>query len=349
MFCLNSGCSLNHRVQIMPKLLLCLICFLSASAFAQVKPVAVTMPGNNVDSLAIWIAPNKADSLVLLTEKGGGQVMVFKADRQATFVRRFGNLKRPNGVAILRGAGIGPVTKDLVFVTDRDGNLVHIYSIPDFEPLGTFGPDIAQPMGISVYRRPADGAIFAYVIPKRGEGEGKVVRFRITEEQGQWSGKRDLQFGREITVGQETVMVDGARGRVLVADENARDIKVYSLDGEFRGSFGRGIFQAQVEGIVIAVCGDNGYIIASDQRSRTEFEFFDRDDFRHLGTVRGAARVTDGIALDQTPLPDFPRGLFAAQSDPLRTGGRHAEFYDFGQMLDALRPVPKKCLPKLNP
>jgi len=302
----------------------------------SIKPVVVTVPGNNVDSPAIWIAPKKEDSLVLLTEKGGGQVMVFKADRKATFVTRFGKMKRPNGVAILQGATIGSLKKDLAFITDRDGNIIHVYTVPQFELVGTFGQDVQQPMGITVYQRKSEQAVFAFVVPKQGKDDGKVIRFRIKEQGGRIVGVRELQFGRELSEGQETVMIDAERELVLVADENNRDIKVYTTDGKWQTNFGSGIFEAQVEGIVVAKCGGGGYIIASDQKNVTEFEIFDRITFKHLGTVRGAAMRTDGIALAQVALPEFPAGLFVAQSDPEDTGGRHAEFYDFGQLLKSV-------------
>lgn len=321
----------------------CSVLLFSFIALAQIKPVVTTMPGKNVDSLAIWIAPNKADSLVLLTEKSGGQVMVFKADANATFVRRFGQFKRPNGIGILQNVRIGVVPKDLVFITDRDDNRVSVYSIPDFELLGTFGTDLQQPMGIALYRQPRESAVFAYIVQKRATDDAKVVRYRISETQGRLSAQRELQFGREVSVGQETVAVDADRKQVLVADENERDIKVYDLAGKFLRSFGKGAFEAQVEGIVVVTCGKNGYLVASDQKDITEFEFFDRTTYRHLGTVRGTAVHTDGIALTQTKLPSFPNGLFAAQSDPASTGGRHAEFYDFGVLLKSLQLNARGC------
>lgn len=322
----------------------CSIFLFSSFATAQIKPVVTTIPGNNVDSLAIWIAPNKADSLVLLTEKSGGQVMVFKADAQATFVRRFGTFKRPNGIAILQNVRFGAISKDLVFITDRDDNRVAVYSIPDFELLGIFGTDLQQPMGIALYSHPRDKAIFAYIVQKRARADDKIVRYQIRAPNGRLAAQRDLQFGSEVSVGQESVAVDVARKQVFVADENEHDIKIYDLAGKFLRRFGKGAFEAQVEGIVIAACGRQGYIIASDQKDVTEFEFFDRATLQHLGTVRGTAAHTDGIALTQSKLPHFPNGLFIAQSDPESTGGRHAEFYDFGALLWFLKLQTRGCL-----
>jgi 3-phytase len=297
------------------------------------KPVAVTIAGKNVDSPAIWIAPKPEDSLALLTEKGGGQVMVFKADAKATFVRRFGKLKRPNGLAILQNVQIGSIKKDLAFVTDRDGDIVHVYSIPDFELVGTFAEKLKEPMGISLYHRQRDNAVFAYIVRKFGRDNDKVIRYRITEQQGRITGAREINFGRELLTNQETVLVDADRELLYIADENRHEVKVYDLDGKLVTAFGKGHFSAQVEGIALTGCGKSGFIIATDQRGVTEFEVFDRATFEHLGTIRTSLRVTDGIALTETSLPDYPRGLFVAHSDPDGSGGRHAEFYHLDQLL----------------
>lgn len=300
------------------------------------RPVAVTIPGKNVDSPAIWVAPKPEDSLVLLTEKGGGQVMVFRADAKATFVRRFGRMKRPNGIAILQNVPIGSIKKDLAFITDRDGDIVYVYSVPDFELVGTFAEKLKQPMGISLYHRKSDNAVFAYIVRKFGKDDEKVIRFRITEQGGRITGSREINFGKELLTNQETIVVDPDRELLYVADENRHEVKVYDLDGKLVGAFGKGYFSAQVEGIALAGCGKSGFIIATDQQGATEFEVFDRATFRHLGTIKTSLKVTDGVALTELALPDFPRGLFVAHSDPDRSGGRHAEFYNLDQLLGSI-------------
>ncbi|MCI0664700.1 MAG: phytase, partial [Acidobacteria bacterium] len=206
---------------------LCWLTIFLTTALEAPKPVAITIPGKNVDSPAIWLAPNPDDSFVFLTEKGGGQVMVFKADAKATFVRRFGKMKRPNGVVILQGVPIGSIRKDLAFITDRDGNIVYVFSIPDFELIGTFAEDLKQPMGISLYHRRSDGAVFAFIVKKLGKDDEKVVRYRLTEQNGRITGKREINFGKELLTNQETVVVDNDREQIYVADENRHEVKVY--------------------------------------------------------------------------------------------------------------------------
>lgn len=308
--------------------LICIPVFVLSQSSGEIGPIATSIAGNNVDSPAIWIAPNPENSLVFLTEKKGGAIMVFRADKKATFLKRIGGMKRPNGVAALQNAPFR--VKDLLFVTDRDANRIHIYSVPDFQLRGVFGEGMPQPMGIALYQD--NSVVYAFVVFKRVEGDAKVVRFRIMENNGQLKAVKEIQFGKELPAGQESIFVDQDRKRVFVADENERNIKVYSLDGKWQTNFGSGIFQNQVEGIVIARC-EKEYIIATDQQSKTEFEFFDPSTYKHLATIRGKAANTDGIAITTSSLPDFPNGLFVAQSDPDDSGGRHAEFYDLNQML----------------
>lgn len=303
------------------------------------KPVAVTIEGRNVDSMAFWIAPRKAESLVLLTEKAGNEVMVFRPNKQAEFVRRFGEFKRPNAIVVVQKIKLGGKKMDLAFITERDANKVSVYSIPNFEKVGEFAQDVPQPMGISIYRNKNN--LQAFVVAKRAEGNEKVIRFRIMEENGKIAGVREISFGAELTPNQETVFVDSKTRTVFVADETAKNIKVYNLDGVLQKTFGDSIFQAQVEGIAIAECGKRRILIAADQLDITEFEVFDLNGFKHLGTVVTTASRTDGIALTQVRLPDFPKGLFIAQTDPDDTGGLRAEFYDLGEFLRRVQIICK--------
>jgi 3-phytase len=309
-----------------------LICAYAISALSQsepLRPVTATIDGRNVDSMAFWIAPKKAESLLLLTEKAGNEVMVFRTNRQAQFVRRFGEFKRPNAIVVVRDVRFGKRKMDLAFITERDANKVSVYSVPSFEKVGEFAQDVPQPMGISIYR--GKSGLQAFVVAKRAEGNDKVIRFRITEQNGSIGGVREITFGSELTPNQETVFVDSKTRMVYVADETAKNIKIYDLDGKLRKTIGDGIFQAQVEGIALAECGKRRLLIATDQLDITEFEIFDLNGHRHLGTVVTTASRTDGIALTQTRLPDFPNGLFVAQTDPDDTGGLRAEFYDLGE------------------
>lgn len=305
----------------------------SVTAFSQVqplKPVASTLDGDNVDSIAIWTAKKRSDSLVLVTEKSGGSLMIFKADRNATFLRRVGGLNRPNGIDIAKGFRLGRKKRDLAFVTERDGGKISVFSIPDFEKIAEFGQGIHKPMGISVHR--SGKRIVAFVVPKGDDGGPKAIRFRISDDNGSLVAVREKEFGAELTPDQETVFFDRKTKLLYIADETAQDIKVYDFDGNLKRTFGKGVFQAQVEGISIADCRGKRYLVASDQRDVTEFEIFELPGYAHRGSVVTTASRTDGIALTTEKLPDYPKGLFIAQTDPDDTGGLRTEFFGLDQI-----------------
>jgi myo-inositol-hexaphosphate 3-phosphohydrolase len=129
------------------------------------------------------------------------------------------------------------------------------------------------------------------------------------------------------TRGLETMAPDNYYQRLYIPDENGRTgVYVYNSDGSpytESGSsvFGTSQFNADAEGIIVYNCPMNnpvdqgqGFIVVSDQRSsQTDFEFFDRVTWEHLGTLRiSGVSNTDGIASYPYSLPDYPVGVFAA-------------------------------------
>jgi hypothetical protein len=84
----------------------------------------------------------------------------------------------------------------------------------------------------------------------------------------------------------------------------------------------------------------SGFIVVSDQiGTQTEFEFFDRESWRHLGTlkIKGVSN-TDGIASYQKMLPDYPLGIFAAINDDSTTVGVGWDviFSEMGMVFDEI-------------
>ena len=112
------------------------------------QPRSLTQPGKNVDSPAIWVASKPSESLILLSEKGGGDILVFRAERSASLVTRVKGMNRPNGISILQNSPFLS-GKDLAFVTDRDGNAIHVFTVPNFHSVGIFAQNLKRPMGIS--------------------------------------------------------------------------------------------------------------------------------------------------------------------------------------------------------
>jgi 3-phytase len=147
---------------------------------ARVQPLRATegLP-MDVDDPAVWV--NRADpsrSLVFGTMKVAspeGALAVFGLDGKLRQVLKGPN--RPNNVDVEYGLDMDDTPTDIVVLTERVGRRLRAYGIQrngevvrDLSagsmPILAGAPDDeGAPMGIGLYKRPRDGAIFAFVSP----------------------------------------------------------------------------------------------------------------------------------------------------------------------------------------
>ena len=298
--------------------------------------VTLENPEDELDSLATWPTEDGGTWLVA-TAKNSHELVVFDADsgEQLRSVggrgKGPGEFMRPNGVFVYG---------DLLLVSERDNGRVQMLSLPDFQPLGSFGEGLLRsPYGLWAYEAD-DGGLDVYVtdsfmdgadfktVPPLAQLDQRVRRFRIGFAGDARPVARHLgSFGdtREATALRivESLAGDPLHGRLLVADEDARHgtaLREYTLQGRFTGGgLGPGTFLAEPEGIALWACtADAGYWIVADQlRPLTVFRVFDRSDLRPRGAFQGQTTAwTDGVALHAPPTPRFPGGvLFAVHSD----------------------------------
>lgn len=100
-------------------------------------------------------------------------------------------LDRPNNVDVEYGLTIEDRSVDIAVVTERRQHRLRVFAIPsDGGPLTDLVPgglpvlesatgDASEPMGIAVYRRPRDGAIFLIVAPKSGDATDYLWQYRL--------------------------------------------------------------------------------------------------------------------------------------------------------------------------
>lgn len=281
--------------------------------------------GTNIDSIAFWEAPDPVETLMFVTAKANKLVEVW----QYPFVNNelaplthnsFGTGARVNGVVVDQESG-----RLYVSVSDP-ASTVSVFSMPQLEFLQEFiqgSVNLKSEPNITLLKR-ANGQPWAYV------SADNIVYIHDAE-----SGAAIGQFNpvKEL----ETLAADHLYQVIYIPDENEMTgIYAYNPDGSQyerndTNSFGGGgIFQSDAEGILLYTCpsdggGDNGsgWIVVADQKGdQTDFEFFDRQTWEHLGTlkVEGVSN-TDGIASIQRPLPDYPLGIFAAINDDTSTVG----------------------------
>ncbi|MDW8319823.1 MAG: phytase [Armatimonadota bacterium] len=313
------------------------VCLALSPAVHHWKPLVQTAPvAGDADDPAIWIHPQNASrSLIIGTDKQGGALYVY--DLQGRVVQVVQGLRRPNNVDVEYGLRIGNRRVDIAVTTEREAQQLRIYAIEQGRlreighPQGTRvfegeSGDNALPMGVALYRRARDGAIFAIVSRKAGPAEGYLWQYQLVSgNDGRVSLRKVRAFGRFSGDGEiEAVAVDDALGYVYYADERY-GIRKYHADpdhpraGEELAVFGTAGFEGDREGIAIYPTGaKTGYILCVDQRPENSVVHVYRregartDPHQHepaLAVLFTSADSTDGMEVTYRPLgKSFLRG-----------------------------------------
>lgn len=309
---------------------------------ANAEPLAprvVTEPTRyDTDDPAIWI--NRADpaaSLIVGTDKNAdGALYVYDLAGHIQADKVVRGLLRPNNVDIAYDVPLAGQHVDIAVVTERLAHRLRIFRLPDMAPVDgggipVFEGEVARDcMGIALYTRPADGALFAFVSRSDAGAprEGYLHQYRIVDDGtgtlrgllvrrfGTWSGKKEI----------EAIAVDAELGYVYYSDEGC-GVRKYHADPLAKHAddelalFGTTGFAGDHEGISVYKFPDGtGYLLVSNQQADS-FRVFPREgtagkphDHPLLTSIRVAAQDSDGSDVATAPLPGFPGGLFVAMS-----------------------------------
>jgi 3-phytase len=304
-----------------------------------VLPKVVTEPVRyDTDDPAIWInAADPAASLVVGTDKDvDGALYVFNLQGRIVQDKVVRGLLRPNNVDIAYGVWAGGWQVDVAVVAERYANRLRVFRLPDMAPIDGGGIEVfsgeraREVMGIALYTRQSDGALFAIV--SRSDAfaptEGYLHQYRLADDgTGQLRGSFTRAFGtwsgnKEI----EAIVVDSELGHVYYSDETY-GIRKYHADplaedaDEQLAEFGHNDFLEDHEGLSIYKRVDGtGYLLASDQQAN-RFNIYNREgmpgnphEHRLLASVALATEDSDGSEITAVALPGFPGGLFVAMS-----------------------------------
>ncbi len=312
----------------------------TTSGLPKLEPVVITEPvAHDTDDPAIWV--NHADpsaSLIIGTDKDvDGALYVYDLEGKIVSDKVVKNLKRPNNVDVEYGLILGGESVDIAVTTERYENRIRIFSVPDMKPVDNGGIPVfmgetqRDPMGIALYKRTADGAIFAIVGRKEGPVDGTYLWQYRLEDAGNGSVKATLvrKFGIWSGVKEiEAIAVDDELGYVYYSDEGV-GVRKYKADPDAPGAekelalFASSGFAGDHEGIALYnVTDSTGYILVSDQQAN-EFHIYTREgepdnpnQHNLVKVISVSTNESDGcdatsVALNET----FPKGLFVAMSD----------------------------------
>ena len=320
----------------------------------EIEPAyATAVLPDDPDDPAIWVHPtDQSRSLIIGTVKvaaPGGAVVAFGLDGQIR--QLISGIDRPNNVDVEYAFRLGGRDVDLVVATERLKRQLRVFRVdPDAGQLVDLGGipildgqpgEEGAPMGIGLYRRPRDGAIFAIVAPKAGPRTDYLWQYQLTDAGAGRVGARFVRrFGtfsgttvREVNE-IEAVAVDDALGFVYYADE-ADGIHKWHADpdhpdaGRELAHFGRSGFRGDREGIAIYALPDGtGYVLCTDQLERdSEYHVYPRegapgnphDHSREIGVLRGGADSTDGLEISSRSIGGaLPHGVLIAMNSAPR-------------------------------
>jgi 3-phytase len=246
-------------------------------------------------------------------------------------------------------------------VTEREMQRLRVFSLPDFRVLDrgdlvVFGGDKERaPMGVALYKRPRDGALFVFVGGKAGPAEGYIGQYRLADD-GAGNVKMTLvrQFGRYSGKKEiESIGVDAELGYVYYSDETF-GVRKYAADpdapdaGRELATFGTTGYASDHEGISFYKLNDGtGYILVSDQQAN-QFRIYKREgepgrphEHTLVKTVPVSAIDSDGSEVTSVALgPKFPNGLFVAM-----TQGKVFHYYSWDDIAGAdLKRAPNGIL-----
>ena len=202
-------------------------------------------------------------------------------------------------------------------------------------------------MGVSIYRRPSDSALFAIVSRKEGPRQGYLWQYRLEDDGAgrvkatKVRGVRQLQRRRRNRShrGGRRAWLRLLRRRRQRHSQMARRPRSPRRRSRVSAFRARGL-SADREGIAIyAQPGDKGYIICTDQLpGGSHCHLFRRegsstnphDHSQRVRIIHGSADQTDGIeATSRTLGPRFPDGLMAA----MNSRGRNFLFFDWREIM----------------
>lgn len=291
-------------------------------ASMETTPVA-TVNDDAADDPAIWLHPeDPAASLILATDKKAG-LGLYALDGS---LLQFIPAGEPNNIDLRQGVTVGGWRGDLAAASNRDGDVVTLFSITadGGEVAGSFPAQLPEPYGACMGRRGED--VLVFITYKTGQVHAHVLEAVSGGEVAQRLAAT-LQFDSQL----EGCVFDDATGELYVGEE-ARGLWHTTLSQQgttwrlaapqlLDSVDGRSGITADVEGLALYGSASDGYVIVSSQ-GNDSFALYDRaDNHAFIGRFRigmgreiDGAQETDGIEATAHSLgPDYPAGVLVVQ------------------------------------
>ena len=209
---------------------------------ALVEPVIATWiyPDSDADSVATWVAPDPADSLMFVTEKNGDRVEVWspvtgRPHAPMHFIGGeqnsddAGQFDRPNAVWVVYHVPFADEFVDILLVCEQLNGRVQMFRLPELTYFGQFAAgDLSTQRvfgrGLGPYH---DGEDHFVIVTDRST-TGKVKKYRLVEDGDVLGGQLVGEFGDETGDDElnivESVLVDTFHDRIHVCGDEWRTV-----------------------------------------------------------------------------------------------------------------------------
>jgi 3-phytase len=323
---------------------------------------------NDPDDPAIWVHPtDPSRSLIFGTDKMPGTGGLYAFGLDGTLKQTIAPLDRPNNVDVAHGFDLGGTRTDIVVVTERLKHRLRIFAISadghvrDLAPNGAAvlagqAGEAAEPMGVALYERARDGAIFAIVAPKTGGATNYLWQYRLEYRNSTVVATMVRRFGSFSRIGAEAgtigeieaVVVDDALGYVYYSDERF-GIHKWHADPDHADAakelavIGRSGYQGDREGLAIYAEPDGGgFLVSSDQvPGATRLMIYPRSgpagrlhDQPLLVAIPTKADSTDGLEVTSRTLPGLAGGMLVM----MNSSSRNFLIYDWREVMKRIGP-----------
>ncbi len=241
----------------------------------------------DADDPAIWIHPTDSSrSVVIGTDKSASRGGLFVWDLAGTLLQYI-PLRHPNNVDLRRNVNVDGRIVDIVAVNLRPNRQIKVYEVnptngwlTDLTTTnGIHTPELKQPYGFCLYRRPADGAVFAIESSaSSSRGQKSLFQYRLLGDgQGRVKGTFVRVIGTNSVKGVvEGLVADDELGYLYASDEN-KAVRKYRVDPDAGDdslitSFAltKDGIRGDREGLALYKCPDGtGYLLLSSQGNGT--------------------------------------------------------------------------------
>lgn len=330
--------------------------FLRANNFTQINdiPAKIVVESSdstsavktNADDCAIWLHPADPTKSVLIgTDKGDPDGGLFVWNLQGKQIQHI-QLPKPNNVDIRCGMSLNGLAIDIAVVNIRHPQQLKVFLINPvtgtLEDIttkdGIKTPELDDPYGLCLYRRPTDGAMFV-IESTKSENTANLHQYRLQDDgTGKVKGTYVRAFGNNsIESIVEGLVADDELGYVYAADEH-RAVRKYYADPDLHHNEQIVAFATDDgitgdrEGLALYKLTDGtGYLLLSSQGDNTLKVYRREGDagnpHKHglVTTIKTKGSIeTDGLEVtSQSAPPNFSQGLLVKHNSP----GRNFIFY----------------------